>query len=146
MWHGLNLRVFSDGHEISGQFVLAVVSNIHLYAGGYAELSPDALLDDGMMDLWLFEGKNLEDILQQAWDLWAGRHIRSSRVHRIPFRKITLQSDSPMYVQVDGEPENSEGEVSIEVLPRALHILVPEKAPRALFEQSLVGSPGEYEG
>jgi YegS/Rv2252/BmrU family lipid kinase len=145
-WHGLNLKAISDGQEITGQFVLAVVSNIHLYAGGYAELSPDALLDDGMMDLWLFEGKNLEDILQQAWDLWAGRHTRSSRVHRIPFQKITLQSDSHMYVQVDGEPENSDREVSIQVLPRALRILVPEKAPRALFGQTLVDSRGDTTG
>jgi diacylglycerol kinase (ATP) len=142
----LNLKAISDGQEITGQFVLAVVSNIHLYAGGYAELSPDALLDDGMMDLWLFEGKNLEDILQQAWDLWAGRHTRSSRVHRIPFQKITLQSDSHMYVQVDGEPENSDREVSIQVLPRALRILVPEKAPRALFGQTLVDSRGDTTG
>jgi diacylglycerol kinase (ATP) len=145
-WHGINLKVISDGEEISGQFVLAVVSNIHLYAGGYAELSPDALLDDGMMDLWLFEGKNLEDILQQAWDLWSGRHTRSSRVHRIPFKTISLQSDSRMYVQVDGEPEDAEGEIFIQVLPQALRILVPEKAPRALFGRPLINSTGATGG
>jgi len=146
LWHGMNLRVVSDGQEISGQFVLAVVSNIHLYAGGYAELSPDALLDDGMMDLWLFEGKSLEDTLQQAWDLWAGRHTRSSRVHRIPFRTISLQSDSRMYVQVDGEPEEADGKVFLQVLPRSLRILVPEKAPRALFGEQLKSPTGEREG
>jgi YegS/Rv2252/BmrU family lipid kinase len=144
-WRGLNLNVISDGQAVSGHFVLAVVSNIHLYAGGYAELSPDALLDDGIMDLWLFEGKNLEDILQQAWDLWGGRHTRSSRVHRIPFRKISLQSGSLMHVQVDGEPEDSDGEVFIQVLPRALRVLVPEKAPRALFGQSPLSLDGEFE-
>jgi YegS/Rv2252/BmrU family lipid kinase len=133
LWRGLNLRVVSDGKALSGHFVLAVVSNIHLYAGGYAELSPDARLDDGSMDLWLFEGKSLEDTVQQAWDLWAGRHTRSDRVHRIPFREISLESDSPMYLQVDGEPEDCRGRVTVEVLPQALRILVPEKAPRALF-------------
>lgn len=145
-WHGMDLKVISDGEEISGQFVLAVVSNIHLYAGGYARLSPDALLDDGVMDLWLFEGQNLEDILQQAWDLWSGRHTRSSRVHRIPFRTISIQAGSRMYVQVDGEPEQAEGKISIQVLPRALSVLVPENAPRALFGSSTKDSTGETAG
>lgn len=138
-WHGLDLQVHTNGTQVSGRFVLAVVSNIHLYAGGLAELSPDARLDDGMMDLWLFEGQKLEDTLYQAWDLWAGRHTESERVKRISFRQITLQSDAPLYVQVDGEPENCTGEINIQVHPRALRVLVPEKAPRALFNQPSLG-------
>lgn len=136
IWHGINLRVVMDGKEVSGHFMLAVVSNVHLYAGGLAELSPNALLDDGVMDLWLFEGSSLEDTIQQAWDLFSGRHTQSERVHHIPFRAITLESDSPMYVQVDGEPEKGNGRIDIRVLPKSLRVLVPEKAPRALF-----GSP-----
>ena len=60
-WHGMNLQVEVDGKRLSGHFLLAVVSNIHLYAGGLAELSPDARLDDGLMDLWLFMGETLGD-------------------------------------------------------------------------------------
>jgi diacylglycerol kinase (ATP) len=145
-WQGVELEVLTDGQQVSGHFVLAVVSNIHLYAGGYAELSPDALLDDGLMDLWLFEGKSLEDTLQQAWDLWSGRHTRSPRAHRIPFQTIKLQSDSRMYVQVDGEPEDSCEEANIQVLPQALRILVPEKAPRALFGKPANHTAGDNEG
>jgi diacylglycerol kinase family enzyme len=118
---------------VSGRYVLGVVSNIHLYAGGLAQLSPDARLDDGLMDLWLFEGNGLEDTLHQAWDLWAGRHTQSDRVKRISFQQITLESDAPMFMQVDGEPETVERQVAIRVQSRALRILVPEKAPRALF-------------
>jgi YegS/Rv2252/BmrU family lipid kinase len=132
-WQGLDLRVVANGEEVSGRYVLGVVSNIHLYAGGLAELSPDARLDDGLMDLWLFEGNGLEDTLHQAWDLWAGRHTRSDRVVRIPFDRIRLESAAPMFVQVDGEPEGCDGQVTIQVRPRALRILVPENAPRALF-------------
>src|SRR5512139_3361285 len=46
-WHGINLRVTADRLHISGHYLLAVMSNIHLYAGGLAEISPSALLDDG---------------------------------------------------------------------------------------------------
>ncbi len=40
-------------------------------------------LDDGAMDLWLFEGDTLGDTIQRAWDLYAGRHVDSEKVQRI---------------------------------------------------------------
>jgi len=75
MWEGIDLRVLADGVEVSGHYLLAVVSNIHLYAGGFAEISPYARLDDGVMDLWLFSGETLLETVHQAWDLWSGRHL-----------------------------------------------------------------------
>jgi diacylglycerol kinase (ATP) len=132
-WRGMKLRVSTDGEIAAGHFLLAVVSNIHLYAGGYAELSPHALLDDGTMDLWLFEGSRLEDIVQLVWELWSGRHLHSDRVRRIPFRRAVLESDSPLYVQADGEPMQENGQVQIEVRRRAVRVLVPEDTPRPLF-------------
>ncbi len=130
---GVDLRVHTDGEEISGHYLLAVASNIHLYAGGVAEISPSALLDDGEMDLWLFAGDTWLEAVTHAWDLWSGRHLESDQTHCIPFRKITLSSDSPLYIQLDGEPMGESHEVVIEVRSKALRILVPENAPRALF-------------
>jgi diacylglycerol kinase (ATP) len=133
-WHGMNLQIEVDGKRLRGHFLLAVVSNIHLYAGGLAELSPSARLDDGLMDLWLFMGETLGDTVQIAWDLLAGRHHHSGRVLRYPFRTLLLKSDSKMYVQIDGEPIHVQDVVKIEVLPQALRILVPSSTPHRLFE------------
>jgi len=134
-WSGINLDVFVDGNQISGRFILGVVSNIHLYAGGYAEISPYARLDDGTMDLWLFAGDTVYETLRHAWDLWAGRHMESEQTRCIPFQKLLLSSDSPLYIQVDGEPLQAEGEVTIEVRSQAMRVLVPQNAPRALFAE-----------
>lgn len=141
-WHGIHLNVVTDEKRIKGHFLLAVVSNVHLYAGGLAELSPNAWLDDGIMDLWIFEGKTLGDTVQAAWDLWAGRHVQSQRVHLIPFRKALIESDSPMYVQLDGEPMIGNGCINIEVCPRALRVLVPENTPRPLFKKNSLTKSG----
>jgi YegS/Rv2252/BmrU family lipid kinase len=132
-WHGMDLHVRTNGSEISGRFVLAVVSNIHLYAGGLANLSPDARIDDGRMDLWLFEGEKLEDTLQQAWDLLSGRHVQSERVKRVPFSQISLESDAPLYIQIDGEPELGDRQINIEVIRHGLSVLDPANKPRSLF-------------
>lgn len=135
-WHGMNLRVEADGNQIQGHFLLALVSNVHLYAGGLATLSPHARLDDGVMDLWLFEGETLGDTAQLAFDLLAGKHVQSQRVHQVQFHQLRLESDSPAYVQVDGEPWDVESPVTIGIQPRTLRILVPDETPQPLFVSS----------
>jgi diacylglycerol kinase (ATP) len=132
-WHGMNLQALVDGHPISGHFLLAVMSNIHLYAGGLAQLSPDARVDDGVMDLWLFEGETLGDTVQVVWDLLAGRHTQSDHVTYYPFRQLELSSDSHLFVQLDGEPLDTDGPIQIEVQPQALKVLVPAHTPHTLF-------------
>jgi diacylglycerol kinase (ATP) len=138
-YRGIDLKIVTGEEVVSGRFMLAVASNVRLYAGGLANLSPEAKLDDGLMDLWLFEGKSLEDIVQQAWNLWSGRHTLSERVRGIRFQKVYFESETPMYLQVDGEPENAGTSMTIEVLSRALHILVPRNAKSGLFQQSPKG-------
>jgi len=139
-WHGIELNVMNGEQQLSGLYMLGVVSNIRLYAGGLAKLSPGAQMDDGVMDLWLFKGSTFEEILLQAWNLLSGRHVQSERVQYIPFQRISLRSDSPMYVQIDGEPEQGGEQINIEVLPQALRVLVPENAPQSLYTQPAIKS------
>jgi diacylglycerol kinase (ATP) len=135
-WQGMNLRVEIQDKKVTGHFLLAVVSNIHLYAGGLAELSPNARLDDGIMELWLFEGKTLGDTVQRAWDLFAGRHMESGQVQKYEISHIQISSESPMYLQMDGEPIRENGECLFEVKERSLKVLVPENVPRTLFKNT----------
>jgi diacylglycerol kinase family enzyme len=137
LWRGINLKVTADDLKISGHYLLALISNIHLYAGGLAQISPFALLDDGAMDLWLFEGDTLGDTIQMAWDLYAGRHVDSNRVRYTPFKHLRLESDSTLYVQVDAEPlPNDAHSIEIDVISRGLRLLVPRLTPRELFSKS----------
>ncbi len=132
-WRGMNLNVQVDSKSITGSYLLGVLSNIRLYAGGFLELTPDARLDDGVMDLWLFKGESLGDTVQLAWNLFSGQHQESDRVVHLPFRSLRLSSDSPLYVQVDGEPVEVQDEVEIRVAPRGLNILAPKQTPHPLF-------------
>jgi YegS/Rv2252/BmrU family lipid kinase len=134
LWRGMNLQVEADGRQVSGKFLLASVSNVHLYAGGYALLSPEARLDDGLMDLWLFEGDTLADLVQLGWDLGTGRHRNSSQVKHLPFfHDLRLEAEKPLFVQVDGEPAPASHTLTIKTLPQALRVLVPENTPYPLF-------------
>jgi len=133
-WHGMNLNVVVDGYQIQGHFLLALASNIHLYAGGLVNISPNALIDDGEMDLWLFKGEALIDAARTAWDLLYGRHVSSQQVLYMPFRELTVESVTPAFFQVDGEPLNLEGKIDLQVCHRALKVFIPENTPRLLFK------------
>ena len=135
-WHGVNLNISADSSSMSGHYLLALISNIHLYAGGIAKVSPYALLDDGVMDLWLFEGENMGDTLQMVLDVLTGKHVDSEKVRNIPFKTLTIGSDSLLYVQLDAEPLAYENHsVEIKVISKGLKLLVPEETPRKLFNE-----------
>jgi len=136
-WPGMDLRIKIENETIHGQYLLAVVTNIHLYAGGLAELSPEARIDDGKMDLWLFSGETLTEAVHHMLALWSGEHVNSDQIRRIPFQNLTLISDTSMYVQVDGEPSKEAKQIDIYVKPKALRVLIPRDIPRKLFSDEI---------
>lgn len=132
-WHGMNLKVEVDNQQVTGHFLLGLVSNINLYAGGILHLSPQARLDDGLMDLWLFEGETLGDTVQLALELLSGRHVRSSKVFHALFRHLRLESESRLYLQMDGEPVIADNPATITVQSQALRVLMPPGSASSLF-------------
>jgi diacylglycerol kinase (ATP) len=132
-WRGMNLKVEVDNQRVEGHFLLGLVSNINLYAGGILHLSPQARMDDGLMDLWLFEGETLGDTVQLALDLLSGRHDRSHKVFHTLFRELRMETESTLYLQEDGEPVIGESPATIKVLPQTLRVLVPVGSSSSLF-------------
>lgn len=130
IWHaaqstGLNLHLWADEHEVEGRFILAVATNIRHYMGGLSNLSPDAYINDGLLDLWLFSGSNLGDALRHAYDLWRGSHVNSDAVQRITFRNLRVEAEAPYWVQTDGEARGTSQLAEIRVQRHALKLLVP---------------------
>jgi diacylglycerol kinase family enzyme len=57
----------------------------------------------------------------------------------VAFKHLKIESDSNLYVQVDAEPLTSDDHaVEINVLSKAIRILVPEGTPRELFSSNEV--------
>jgi diacylglycerol kinase (ATP) len=135
-WRGMNLSIQVESRQLYGHYLLALISNVHLYVGGLMQLTPGARLDDGLMDLWLFEGETLGDTIQRVLDLISGRHLHSDRIIHLPFRSLSMESDSELYVQMDGEPADTHRPISIEILPRAIPVLIPQGSPRTLFRET----------
>lgn len=152
LWSGINLEVETESRIIRGNYLMAVASNIHLYAGGLAELSPSARMDDGVMDLWLFEGNSPIDAYQRALDVFVKRHTSSEHFICLPFQRLMIRSEAPLYTQLDAEPYTGKGEIQLEVAPRSLRLIVPDTVRSDLFGNppdvlfSSQGDPGLLKG
>lgn len=132
-WSGMDLDIRVDGDKLEGTFILALTTNIHLYAGGMAEISPSAKLDDGRMDLWLFSGDSMMETLQHLFDLASGKHLDSAKTIQKTCQEVKIQSSSEIYLQLDGEPIEPSKSVRIAIKPQSLRVMVPDNLPRALF-------------
>jgi len=110
---------------VDGHYIVAVSTNIRHYLGGLSNLSPDAYLDDGLLDIWLFSGNNLGDALRHAYNMWRGHHIDAEDARRITFNALRIEGESPFWVQTDGEPRGSAQKAEIKIRSRALRMLMP---------------------
>jgi len=137
-WHGMNMLAKVDGQTIDGHYLMMLASNITLYAGGILHLSQENCLDDGIMELWLLEGESLGDTIQRVWDLTAGQKDHAGQIQKLAFKNLVLESDSPMYVQLDGEPYQISGKVEIRVRPKALRVLIPKTSHSPVFRDQPV--------
>lgn len=131
-WSGVQLRLWADGEEVQGNYIVAVSTNIRHYLGGHSNLSPDACLDDGLLDIWLFSGNNLGDALRHAYNMWRGRHLHAVDVRRISFNNLRIEGESPFWIQTDGEARGSAQSAEIKIHSRALQMLMPPRGMELL--------------
>ena len=135
-YRGTRIRIETDQEMIRTRAILAVASNAPLYAA-ILKIAPQARLDDGYLDLVIFQGDNLYATLIHALNVLAGRVEHNQRVISLQARRIHMVTRKACHVQVDGELFMSTP-VTIEVAPRALQVLIPREAPEDLFLQPAI--------
>lgn len=131
-FRGIRARVAVDRRRVRGRMLLAVASKGQLYLGGLVRIAPNARLDDGRLDVWLFYGLGLGWTIRQALGLVTGRHLRDPYVRHLRGRHVTITTEAPAALHLDGEPWGTTP-VAVNIRPRALHVLVPRSAPASLF-------------
>lgn len=141
-WTGIDLRVEAQGESWEGRFLLAVASNIRGYAGGFVELSPEAKIDDGLLDFWLLRGRSLTDAVGPAVNVLMGRHVDAPGLIHFRAEEATFEADGRLPLHVDGEPGPSESSVRLRLRPRALKVLMPEGGwPEVFTEDASATAP-----
>ncbi len=108
----------------AGPFFLAAVSNGTSVGGGF-RLTPDARIDDGLLDLCLVAGPlSLPRIMRLLPKAIAGRHLHEPEVRMDRVEALALRLSAGVPIHVDGEVlTRSAVEVEVEVQPAAFRML-----------------------
>jgi diacylglycerol kinase family enzyme len=122
-------RVVADGKEVFTGRGLAFVGNMARYALGLRILD-HARWDDGRADLCVYPCASRLALLRHALDTTRRRHLLTGRCTYGQFRHISITSDVPAAVQLDGDVAG-ELPLEVEVLPSHLRLLLPETQSRS---------------
>lgn len=125
-YRSTSVRLTLDGEEVLTEAFVVVVANAASYAYRQIKMAPFASLDDGWLDVCVFERPLFDKFgfATQILALLARRHLRDPRVRYYRARRIRIESDPPIMGQLDGDMFASTP-LDIAVLPRALTVFVP---------------------
>jgi YegS/Rv2252/BmrU family lipid kinase len=123
-WRPARFELVLDGerHTFVGYSVGA--ANSKAYGGGmYA--APDALLDDGLLDVpYCEQVSKLSFLTGILPKVFKGTHVREPSVHVLRGRELQISADRPFTLYADGDPIG-ELPLRVSVLPHAVRVLVP---------------------
>lgn len=117
------LRLFCDDDPLPITGRAAFVMNQPTYALRF-QIASNADGHDGRLDLRVYNWSSRRDLLRLAWHAWWGGWERLPNVTVRQARRVRIESDAPVAVQVDGDPWG-ETPVEIEIVPDALEVYAP---------------------
>jgi YegS/Rv2252/BmrU family lipid kinase len=113
-----------DGEPSVEDDLLIVAATIGPTYGGGFFITPDAVADDGLLEICMIDPLSLPEALVRLPFVVMGKHTKMKPVHMARRRSVIIESDDPMPAQIDGEVL-VERRFEVAVLPSAVEYLVP---------------------
>lgn len=117
----VNLKIESVNRMVKATSVS--VGNGARVGGGFL-LTPDAIPDDGILDLCLVEAVSKRQIFWNFPKLFTGKHTRLEFTKIYRGKNISIQAPTGTPVHLDGEPVSPEFPITIGLAPQKLTFLV----------------------
>jgi diacylglycerol kinase (ATP) len=130
-FEGALATITIDDQVLHEQVILVLVSNVQLY-GAVLRLTPQARLDDGLFDVCIFKGHDWTATLGHATAILTGQYLNGPEVGYYHARRVVVETSMPLPVQLDGDPV-AVTPVELEIVPKALTMIVPRSTPEDLF-------------
>ncbi|HTR88673.1 MAG TPA: diacylglycerol kinase family protein [Solirubrobacteraceae bacterium] len=121
----IELHPSGERHSFTGYTVGAC--NSRSYGGGM-QAAPDALLDDGLLDVLVLEDvSKVTFVTSLLPKVFKGTHASSPHVHSFRSAEVSISADRPFSIYADGDPI-ARLPARVRTLPGAVTVLVPAGA------------------
>lgn len=102
---------------------MVTISNAPLF-GNNMLIAPAAKSDDGLLDVAVYEGMELVDLTRYFFGISGGGRVTEPRVHYQRARRVRVTADAPLAVNADLDVLTQQHSWEIEIVPRALSVVV----------------------
>ncbi|MEQ8750742.1 MAG: diacylglycerol kinase family protein [Amphiplicatus sp.] len=120
-----DFRLNLDGEERLFRTNTLVVSN-NRFTGSTELIPARASLDEGALAVYFLEAEGGASFTARLMEFLTGGVDQSPRVEIADCKRCAVSlRDEPVIYAIDGEPQESAGEVVMEILPGALKVLAP---------------------
>ena len=123
----MSVKIICDGRKVFDGAFLSIAFGIGRYSGGGMRQTPEAVMDDGMLDVTVIPDIAMYRILCEAPRLFTGSFLKVPELTSCRGRSIlVIPSDHSVSepVEVDGEVVGK-SPVRLEVLPEKINIVMP---------------------
>ena len=115
-------RIITDGNLFYEGDVFSVAMGIGKYSGGGMIQTPNALFDDGPIDLTVIKNIPKSKILRKIPTLFTGKIYDVKEVIHTKARVIEVSAEPESFVEVDGEAVGL-SPIRVEVIPAAIRVI-----------------------
>jgi diacylglycerol kinase (ATP) len=102
---------------------MVTISNAPLF-GNNMLIAPDAKSDDGLLDVAVYKGMELVDLTRYFFGISGGGRVNDPRVHYRRARRVRVTAEAPLAVNADLDVLSEQYTWEIEIVPRALSVVV----------------------
>ena len=117
------VRIRTENGTRDEHIMFAAVGNTRQYGGGI-RITPDAIVDDGLLDLCIVHETTRVQLLKTLPKAYTGAHVSSPFVETGRGKEFHFSSEQAMAVYADGEPL-TKTPVSFGVCSEKLRVVVP---------------------
>jgi YegS/Rv2252/BmrU family lipid kinase len=119
-----NVKIKFDGQEIHSKILFIAVSNGKIY-GGRFKITPEAILDDGLLEICLVEEMGRFKYLSIIPKVFKGTHASIKGINFYRAKEVVIQFSEPVLAQTSGEVIEGQKNYIITLLPKSLKLIVP---------------------
>jgi diacylglycerol kinase (ATP) len=117
------MSIMTEGREIRRSAFFIAVGNALSYGGGM-KVTPQATLDDGLLDICLVNKMNKLKLLCWVPTIFFGQHLRLKQVEYLQATEVTIDADRKLDLYADGDYAG-QTPVKIGLIQQGLRVIVP---------------------
>ncbi|NLV74879.1 MAG: diacylglycerol kinase family lipid kinase [Chloroflexi bacterium] len=116
----MQITLMTDDKTIRHDTLMVVAANGRCEGGGFV-LAPEALVDDGELELLYTDVVSHLRVFELIPKFMRGTHLKHKAIHLVKAKKVVVSSPDDLYMHVDGEIiERPVHHIELEVLPGAI--------------------------